>query len=702
MPEDLPTKESVKTFETPIGQLAKQFEFLDLIDSGGMGVIYKARNLTINQIVAIKMIQASALDDRHIKRFKQEATALSNLDHYGIVHVKDFGFTDNAQPYMVLEWIDGLTLPEFIKKQRRLSLETLRSIFVQIAEALSHAHERGVMHRDLKPSNIMIKVAADRTPCVKVIDFGIAKMLTADMNSALTRTGEVLGSPAYMSPEQIGGIQQDARTDVYSFGCMLFEALSGVPPFQAELPMDLIFQQLNADVPNVKTTAIESISDDLAAIVTKCLQKDPDQRFQSMDDLGATLSKVPLIAPPKDYSPAVKKSMFSASAFLMVFIAASLIYLMCERTAQVEKHEVEVANQKVALDLELHDTEIYANPNKFVQEYIRNHRNDDEMKIMDSCNDAALIEFTKGNFATKYLKLQNADVKGPGLAYLIRLPLTRLEMQRSSLTDRGLLEISKMRTLKFLTIDATKVTPLGLSYLSNLALLRLSIRDVNTNDEGLKNICKISTLEHLQLDGNPNITDEGYSHLPELKNLYLITFRNIHVSDRLIKTLLSMKSLTKAYIIDTDITDKQLEMLAQSKTIHEFHLEKNSKISAVGMKYLISMPKLNSLDLRAEKWLKDEDLKMLKRIEHKFYIDLEDTNVTDVGMKTLAETKASSIDIARTSVTDAGLMELVKAKNLKEIRINIGEILTPAGIRKFERLRPDVEFMKEMSPRSLL
>ncbi len=706
MPEDphiTPHSQSVKkTLGAPDRRLAEQFEFLGLLDSGGMGVIYKARNITINQIVAIKMIQAGDLDDRHVQRFRQEARALSNLNHYNIVQVKDFGFTENAQPYMVLEFIEGMTLSQFIKQQQTVSLEKLRSIFTQVTDALSHAHEHGVLHRDLKPSNIMIKTAADGAPLVKIVDFGIAKMLTAELNSALTRTGETIGSPAYMSPEQISGSPQDARTDIYSLGCVMFEALTGATPFQAENATELAFRQMNADVPNVRDRANQPISESLAAIVTKCLQKDPGQRFQSMADLGAALSETQFTEQPKDHYRLLKRSILYASVVLMIFIAGSIIYLIYEKIEDGEKKKLRREIQSVNNVLELSNVNTVATPNDYVQRSIRDNRNQESMQINDACNDDALIEFTKGNFATKSINLSNAEVKGPGLAYLIRLPLETLELQRSSLTDRGLLEISKMKSLTYLVIDADKVTSAGLNYLSdNPQLKKLSARDLNTDDEGLKSICKISTLVSLQFDGNPRVTDIGYSHLPELKHLEIFTTREIHVTDKLIDTLLQMQSLARIYFDSTDITDRQLKLLSKSKTIKAIHLERNEKLSAVGLKYILTIPGIGAIDLRGNKWVTDSTLKSFEVLHHKFNLSVEDTQVTDAGMRILANTSISSVDIVHTPVTGAGLLELTKAKGLEEIRLTIGDPISTADLKKFALLRPDVQVDKAMAPTRL-
>lgn len=686
----------------PTGKLATQYEFLQTIDSGGMGIIYKARNIAIDQLVAIKMINAGSFNERHRQRFRQEAAALASLEHYNIVRVNDFGFTEEAQPYMVLELVDGETLPGFLaNKGRALNLQDLRQIFVQIAEAIGYAHERGILHRDLKPSNIMIKAGTDSAPVVKIVDFGIAKFLTAENNSALTQTGELLGSPAYMSPEQISGSPQDARSDIYSLGCVMFETLSGSPPYTAETPMDMIFQHLNAEIPDVQAKSRQIIPESLAAIVTKCLQKNPQDRFRSMNDLRTALADATLLDQTKKQgSKYTKKITLYSSAAVMLAVSCFLLFSITKQPQQADGSDHQDQKKQVAKETSQSSDE-FARANDFVKQHIRTHKNDSVMTISDACTDDALIEFTEGDvdsYATRTIYLGNSEVKGPGLAYLIRLPLVKLEMQRSSLTERGLLEISKMKTLKVLVLDGIRVPQTAWQHLQNLPKLKeLSVRDVDLDDGGLRDICKISTLRRLQIDGNSRISKQGCSQLVNLKNLELLGVGEMDASDELIDVLLKLPRLRTLYINKTSITDAQLKRLAASKVLREIELEKNPNITMIGVMSLLKKPQVGSIDLRSDEWLKDSDLNALMAVDHPFHLSLEKTNITDRGMKVLARTKCFYADISRTAVTDAGLMELAKSKNIKIVRYSVDGSITAHGIKKFRQTRPDIEMARDIS-----
>lgn len=270
-------------------KLSNQYEFISEIGSGGMGVIYKARHIALNQTVAIKRLHNNRIDEVSVRRFQQEAKAVTALDHPSIVRVRDFGVSESGQPHMVLDFIEGDTLSKSIQKTAGLPVEESLDIFIQACDALEHAHSRGVLHRDLKPSNIMLVPRIAGAPLVKIVDFGIAKINHPEIESGimnLTQTGEVFGSPLYMSPEQASGAKLDKRSDIYSFGCVMFETLTGTPPFVGGSSIETIFRQLNDKAPTLKEGSLgRDFPLELETIVAKALEKKPDDRFQSMAEL---------------------------------------------------------------------------------------------------------------------------------------------------------------------------------------------------------------------------------------------------------------------------------------------------------------------------------------------------------------------------------------------------------------------------------
>jgi serine/threonine-protein kinase len=212
-----------------------------------MGVIYKARHLILNKFVAIKTLHTHLVSPSAIRRFQVEGKAESLLSHPNIVSFHDLGVTQSGQPYIIMEYIDGETLAEVLRREGQLPLPRFLKIFWQICDGLSLAHKKSILHRDIKPTNIML--VHDRGEDeVRIMDFGIAKMMDDTTAGAqqITKTGDMVGSPIYMSPEQARGLQTDQRSDLYSLGCVMYESLTGSPPFHGNTALDTVLMHLDS------------------------------------------------------------------------------------------------------------------------------------------------------------------------------------------------------------------------------------------------------------------------------------------------------------------------------------------------------------------------------------------------------------------------------------------------------------------------
>ncbi len=273
--------------------LAKRYELKSFIGQGGMSVVYKAIDLQLGKTVAVKLLLPHLVNDPiTYQRFQLEARAASSLSHANIVTIYDFGAGDNKEPYIVMDYLDGTPLNDAIKMLRGLALERSVAIFVQIADALQCAHSNNVLHRDLKPSNVLLIHQGPTLDIVKLVDFGIAKLIPQDGGESLhlTKTGEVFGSPFYMSPEQCRGEKVDARSDIYSMGCLMYEVIAGKPPIVGANLMETLYRQLSEVPPSFSVTCPDSkVPERLEAIVFKALHKDPAMRHQSMLELATEL-----------------------------------------------------------------------------------------------------------------------------------------------------------------------------------------------------------------------------------------------------------------------------------------------------------------------------------------------------------------------------------------------------------------------------
>ena len=273
--------------------LGDRYDVTELLGKGGMGVVYLARQRVIDRWVAIKMLQAELTQDEvSVKRFEQEAKAASCLNHPHLVTLHDYGITTTGQPFLVMEYLQGNSLLDIIKRHGPLSPRRAIKIFSQVAEGLQHAHHQGIVHRDLKPSNIILVDQEGDAEFVKVVDFGLAKLMpwSGKESQHLTKTGEVFGSPIYMSPEQCMGRELRPTSDIYSLGITMFEALTGKPPFKGANSIQTASKHLSEAPPHfVDIRPDLDLPDALETVVFKALSKDPTARFQDMAEFKDAL-----------------------------------------------------------------------------------------------------------------------------------------------------------------------------------------------------------------------------------------------------------------------------------------------------------------------------------------------------------------------------------------------------------------------------
>jgi serine/threonine protein kinase len=231
------------------------------------------------------------VDPVSVKRFEHEATAASSLDHPNLIRIREFGLSRYGQPYIIMDFLDGVELQTLLSHCEHLDLPIFVNIFTQVCDALAYAHTKGLIHRDLKPGNMMLVKGPTGADVVKIIDFGIAKILCEQNRSNnITTTGEMLGSPAYMSPEQCGGVALDSRSDIYSLGCVMYEAISGLLPFRNESAIGTIMMQVNdRPLPFAQVRPDLSVPEELERIIFKAMEKDPANRYQTAAELSEDL-----------------------------------------------------------------------------------------------------------------------------------------------------------------------------------------------------------------------------------------------------------------------------------------------------------------------------------------------------------------------------------------------------------------------------
>jgi eukaryotic-like serine/threonine-protein kinase len=282
------------TQERPKRVLAGRYEVDSLLGQGGMARVFRGTDRVLGRTVAVKVLSPQfAGDDQFVSRFRREAQAAAGLNHPNIVSVYDTGDQGDVH-FIVMEYVEGRTLRDVIRSEGPLLPERATEIGQAVARALGSAHEAGLVHRDIKPGNIMLT----RDGEVKVMDFGIARTSTGD---TLTQTAAVLGTASYLSPEQAQGMSVDARSDIYSLGCVLYEMLAGRPPFTGESPVSIAYKHVREDpVPPGRLNS--DVPSSLDAVVMKCMAKNPANRYQTAEELREDLERVeqgmPILATP--------------------------------------------------------------------------------------------------------------------------------------------------------------------------------------------------------------------------------------------------------------------------------------------------------------------------------------------------------------------------------------------------------------------
>jgi tRNA A-37 threonylcarbamoyl transferase component Bud32/TolB-like protein len=298
-----------RTLETPVDELARgtlfanRYEIIEELGRGGMGAVYRVEDNKIKEEIALKLIKPEiAADKKTIKRFRNELTTARKIAHRNVCKMFDLG-EDGGTHFITMEYVPGEDLKSFIRRSRRLSIPSVIPIAKQICEGLVEAHNLGIVHRDLKPSNIMV----DKLGNARIMDFGIACTLES---KGLTGAGVMIGTPEYMSPEQVEAKEIDQRSDIYSLGIILYEMCTGQLPFPGDSPLSIAMKHKGETPKNPKETNPQ-ISDELSQLILKCLEKDKENRFQAADQIITELNNIEKEIPTTQREISKKKALTS-------------------------------------------------------------------------------------------------------------------------------------------------------------------------------------------------------------------------------------------------------------------------------------------------------------------------------------------------------------------------------------------------------
>lgn len=289
-----PGAQSQVVSAAPLKQILNdRYELIDCVGRGAMGFVYKGVDLTNGQTVALKIMRPELAENQlAVKRLMREVAVVSSLSNSNLGHVHGYGQEKSGAPYLVMDFVEGQNLAEVIKNEGNLKIGRALEIFLQISSGLMCAHANGIIHRDLKPSNVIVQHKENGQDRAVIVDFGFARILRDATDTVrLTQEGEAFGSPAYMSPEQCLGEELDVRSDIYSFGCLMYETLTGAPPLVGDNVLATVAKQVRETVVSMRAHDA-AISEEIDELVLKCLSKEPVLRYQKASDLRADLEKI--------------------------------------------------------------------------------------------------------------------------------------------------------------------------------------------------------------------------------------------------------------------------------------------------------------------------------------------------------------------------------------------------------------------------
>lgn len=673
-----------------VSVFAGKYEILNEIGSGGMGTVFRVRQILLDKICALKVIPSESLNDLLITRFQREAKTMATLDHNNLGRILDFGIYQN-QPYMAMEFFDGKPLSKIIS-ETQLSIEEIIDIFSQVLDGLSHAHKKGVLHRDIKPSNIMIvqsSSAAQPTPTSQskasshqraiLLDFGIAKKFDpADASVAdniktqgLTRTGEMIGSPLYMSPEQCHGDKLTERSDLYSVGCALFECLAGTAPFVGKSTVDTLILHMEKPAPTLKETSLgREFPGALERVVRKLLSKNPSDRYQTADETKRALALAIQLDDKQTNEEASDKSdkFISRTTIILVCMAVlGSVSIITFTTMQGEKFARDskpiIKEDKIEIEktwLTVADRAIY----------------DDKQEARDSLDGDDDEEEKRIN------------LRDPGSKEIEYIPLNGNE---NSMALRGqILEIKRVRQIQ----QDRRLKKLGLaqahfphSMLGNLegSLKVLRLTDTGISDDDMKFVGKNQNLERLFLNANP-ITNNGLSHIASIRSLRFLELGGTKCDATGLSKLRNLTNL-KSLALNNNrfIDDKAAEVVSSMDGLEELNMTR-TKVTGKGIAYLDRLEKLSKLSL-GNLHLQDKDISSLKNFSNLTALYLGHNRIRSKGMKSLIPLKKLiRLTMDYNPIDDTAIDTILQMQSLQHLSLSSTKV-TKSGLKKLTAMK---------------
>lgn len=637
-----------------------RYELRKAIGSGSRGQVYLAYDPLLDSLVAIKMLHHNGADEA-VVRFQKEAIATGKLKHPRIAQTLDFGIADGLL-YMVMEFVDGESLAKVLEREGSLPVERALPLFLDICDGLTHAHAHGIFHRDLKPANVIV-VKSEVGEFAKLVDFGIAKIQGDD--HVVTDPNAIVGSPIYMSPEQCKGELCDARSDVYSLGCLMFETLSGRPPFFCDTAIDTIKLKTSMEAPDLSsvmdTTGMPAA---ILTVVTTCLRREPSERFQNVSAIEQALDEITLdhesLNTPSS-EPAGKRT--AAKPLVYAGVALGVVLLGAAQVAKQILHEDAISdNSKFkVLSSSLDSAEFYTRTTKYIDP-LKAESDDGVLRHDDSKSFGVQLQ-------NELPLLANGNQKNCFVVLDPKFP-DRIRAKRV-VHDEDFKQLEGRTGLRILYIDhAGALVGTGMRYLENLPLTELRVENTMMKNVALEHFCNIRSLQFLSIHDGINFTDEGLKNIGNLKKLRMFELSSANISDRGMQYISNASELELLMLTRSiQVTDDSIPSVIRLSKLKTLNLS-DTGITARGVAALArGRNKISELMINGLPW-SDQSIEALAAMPSLVLLSMENTNVTDELVKKLTQVKGlQCVNIEAKYLSADGVKALKALPNLGQLHL---------------------------------
>lgn len=629
----------------------ERYEPVAIIGKGTVGTIYLCHDRRLHRKkVAVKILRN--VTDDELMSFQQEARATSRLNHRNIIAVYDFGSTESGVVYMAMEYVEGVSLDRELQANGPLDTERALKIGVALADALAYAHSCGIFHRDIKTSNILLVNSDSREPDVRLIDFGVAVIQHTADEAFEVQGRTIVGTPQYMSPDQCFGLIYDERSEVYSLGCVLFETLTGKPPFHGESALQIINKHASEKPPALAAVNPgRAFGSRVETLVSRCLAKNRDDRYQSMYNLKADLTKVldrsysitlDNVMIPKESSrkhdrdPVISAIMVA----LVCFIAACWLgYSQMERLLS-KTPAAKVPTLRKA-DVLLPTLEDYNPAPTFVRTYNYGRL---VVQAKNGITDGDFKELA-GERDLNELRIYGATLDGSGFKFLNSPALERLSIKDSVVSDDCLKSISERKNLKSVEFNSCKgLKARGLAYLGALPLEALSVSACDLGNDSFETVSQFKLLTGLDFSGNRRVDSRSIQFLNEQNRIVMLS------------------------LSPNQIGSDVLREISKLDTMRELQFSGEGKLQAGQLRLVKNLPLLVRIVFRtgcaSPGALKDlREFKSLERLE------LDGMAFGDDHLAALDGVKVKQLSLQETNVSSSGLKHLLQMPELQRVTI---------------------------------